>query len=72
MEYFGNPSKWIQEYQENFETMAPKQLFYVPYSDEVTAKDVKKAYEVFEHYIGSVENINEDNLPGMFDLFTEY
>ena len=71
LEYFGNPSKWIQEYQENFETMAPKQLFYVPYSDEVTAKDVKKAYEVFEHYIGSVENINEDNLPGMFDLFTD-
>ena len=66
----GDPSKW-QEYQDIFEDHIPRQLLNIPYTDEITPKHVKIAYEVFEYYIGSVKNINEDHLQGLIDLFTD-
>ena len=33
--------------------------------------DVKKAHELVEYYLGSVDNINEDNWQGMVDMFTD-
>ena len=70
LEELGDSSKW-QEYQDNFETKAPKALFNIHFNDDITTKDKEKAYKVFEHYIGSIESTNEDNLQGLFDLMTD-
>ena len=33
--------------------------------------DINKAHELVEYYLGSVDNINEDNWQGMVDMFTD-
>ena len=65
-----DPSKW-QEYQEDFERIVPRILFDIPFINEPTEADVAKSYQVIEHYIGSVDNLNENHLQGIFDVFTD-
>ena len=65
-----DPSIW-QDYQDDFEDIMPRILFDVPYINEITETDIAKSYQVVEHYIGSVDNINENNLQGIFDVFTD-
>ena len=70
LEQLADPSKW-QETQDNFEFVAPRLLFNIPYFNQITPSDVEKSYEIFEHYIGSIENLNENHLQGIFDIFTD-
>ena len=69
-EQLADSSKW-QEAQDNFEFIAPKLLFNIPYINQITPSDVEKSYEIFEHYIGSIDNLNENHLQGLFDIFTD-
>ena len=65
-----DPSKW-SNFRDNFDTIAPKMLFSIPYFDEITDLDLDRANKVFDHYIGSKVNIDEDHTDGIIELFTD-
>ena len=47
------------------------QIFNIGNASDITNQDVANAHALIEYYVGSVENINEENLQGMIDIFTD-
>ena len=39
--------------------------------DEVTDVDLYKSYTLLAFYIGGLENLNENHLQGVFDMYTD-
>ena len=59
-----DPSIWPM-IQENFDTVIPMQMFNIANASDITDIDVANAHKLIEYYVGSVENINEENLQGI-------
>ena len=59
------PALW-EDYRNNFDKKIPNMLF-----GKESAEDVKKAHKIVEHYVGSIDNINEEHMQGMVDMFTD-
>lgn len=64
-----NPEKW-SDLRENFDIYGPSYLFEIK-GREITANDIAKANQVVEFYIGSKENMNEEHLQGIIDMFSD-
>ena len=39
--------------------------------DEATEEDLSNSYKLLDFYIGGLENLNEDHLQGVFDMYTD-
>ena len=39
--------------------------------DEATDEDLSNSYKLLDFYIGGLENLNEDHLQSMFDMYTD-
>ena len=65
-----NSSLW-EDWRNNFDVLAPTYLFAIVDEKDITESDINKAHELLEYYVGSVENINEENWQGMIDMFTD-
>ena len=61
--YVLNPSLW-DVFQENFDTMAPTLLFNIGNASDITNIDVGNAHKLLEYYVGTIENINGENIQG--------
>ena len=55
----------------NFDTYGPKHLFNIANQSDIMPEDVEKAHKILEYYVGSIDNINEDHMQGMFDMLTD-
>ena len=65
-----NSTAW-NAYRNNFDIVGPMELFEIATEEEVTELDVKRAHELIEFYVGSIENIDEQHQQGMFDMMTD-
>ena len=65
-----DPSVWTN-FRENFDIFGPMQLFNIADPNEVTPKDVENAHRIVEEYLGSVDNIDENHIPGITDMYTD-
>jgi len=65
-----DPSLW-DDYRKNFDNFGPQLLFNIANASDITTEDVEKTHQIVEYYVGSLDNINEDHLQGMFDMFTD-
>ena len=65
-------SNW-EEYQTKFRENAPNQLFNFnrPNQSEVTVEMKDKTQKIVEYYVGSIDNITEENKQGIIDMFTD-
>ena len=61
--YVLNPSLWAM-FQENFDTIAPTLLFNIGNASDITNIDVENAHKLLEYYVGTIENINGENIQG--------
>ena len=65
-----DPSQW--DYSRNtFNISGPQLLFNIADKNEITQKDVDNAYKLLDYYVGTVDDINEENQEGMFKMFTD-
>ena len=39
--------------------------------DEATEEDLSNSYKLLDFYVGGLENLNEDHLQGVFDMYTD-
>ena len=66
------PEYW-DTYRETFETEGVQKLFQLV--GDPTPEDVKKAHEIINFYVGSIENVNShitnENIKGMVDFTTD-
>ena len=70
VEVLGNSSLW-DEFRENFNSAGTKSLFMIPFYSDITAEDVEKTKQIVEFYLGSYDDINEDNKLRIIDIFTD-
>jgi len=70
LELLADPTLW-EDYRNNFDVNGVQALFNIANISDITEQDVDKAHTLVEYYVGSMENINEENKHGMFDLFTD-
>ena len=72
LEPLSDPSLW-HEYQEDFDYVGPLFLFQNSILDEsrITEEDILNAKKVFEYYLGSIDNFNEEHKQEVFDMFTD-
>ena len=51
----------------------PSRLFNIANNSDITSTDMEKAYQVLEFYIGNdlENNINEEHMQGIIDMFTD-
>ena len=70
LEQLADPSTW-GDFQEFFNENAPRFLFNLPYTSEFTEKDQYNADEIVKHYIGSYDNMNEDHLEKVIEMFSD-
>ena len=64
------PGKW-DKLREKFETDGPGYLFNIANKSEIMDDDMDKMNKIVEYYIGSIDNINEEHMQGMFNMFTD-
>ena len=69
-EQIRDPSTW-NDYRENFEHFGPMRLFGIANQSEVTEKTVENMHKLVDYYVGSIENINEEHLQDLIDMFTD-
>ena len=43
----------------------------IPFYSDITAEDVEKTRQIVEFYLGSYDDINEDNKLRIIDIFTD-
>ena len=67
---FKYPGYW-DYMKNNIETFFPKVLFNIADESDITEQDVEKMYTVIEYYFGSVDNINEEHIQALIDMFTD-
>ena len=65
-----DPTLWDQ-LRNNFETLGPGYLFNIANQSEITSEDVEKMHEIVSFYVGSIDNINEEHMDAMIDMFTD-
>ena len=52
-------------------TIVPQLIFNIADRTDVTDTDIENAHKLLDYYIGSVENISEENVQGMVDMYTD-
>ena len=67
----GGDSKEWEEYRDDFNTTGTKTLFMIPFSSDITAQDVERTGKLVQYYLGSYDNIAEDNAPQLINMFSE-
>ena len=67
---FKDPQFW-DYMRNNIETFGPKVLFNIADESEITKEDVQNMYKVIQFYFGSVDNINEEHIQALIDMFTD-
>jgi len=70
LDMLANPALW-EDYRTNFDVRGVQALFNIANTSDITNEDVKNAHKLVEFYVGSMENIDDDHMQGMFDLFTD-
>ena len=66
----GNSTLW-DSFRENFNRTGTKSLFMIPFYSDITEEDVARTDQIVEFYLGSYDNITEDNKHKMIDIFTD-
>ena len=66
----GNSSLW-NDFRENFRTRGTKSLFMIPFYSDITEEDVERTDEIVKFYVGSYDNLTEDNQHRIIDIFTD-
>ena len=66
----GDPSQW-ESFREKFNRTGTKSLFMIPFYSDITEEDVGRTDQIVEFYVGSYDNITEDNKHRMIDMFTD-
>ena len=67
----GGDSKEWEEYRDDFNTTGTKTLFMIPFPSDITAQDVERTGKLVQFYLGSYDNITEDNAPQLINMFSE-
>ena len=67
----GGDSKEWDEYRADFNTTGTKTLFMIPFPSNITAQDVERTGKLVEFYLGSYDNITEDNAAQLINMFSE-
>ena len=65
-----DPNLW-QGFRNDFDIIGTSALFNIVNISDITPKDVEKAHKIVEYYVGSVDNINENHLQGIINMFTD-
>ena len=65
-----DPTLW-RYWQEQFETKVPFEYFGKYNQSDITEQDIKNIYKVIEHYVGSIENINDEHLQSLINSKTD-
>merc|ERR1712062_30203 len=66
----GDSDTWTQ-YRETFNSSGVRQVFMIPFDSDVTAEDRLRTDQLVEFYLGSYDNITEDNAQALIDLFSD-
>ena len=66
----GDRGEW-EEYREHFNTTGTKTLFMIPFLSDITPQDVERTNKLVQFYLGSYENITEDNAAQLINMFSE-
>ena len=61
----------FEKMQREWDTMWGPLLVGLHDLDEVTDVDLYKSYTLLAFYIGGLENLNENHLQGVFDMYTD-
>ena len=61
----------FEEHQEDWDTKWGPLLMGIHDLDEATDEDLSNSYKLLDFYIGGLENLNEDHLQSMFDMYTD-
>ena len=61
----------FEEHQENWDSKWGPLLMGFHDLDEATEEDLSNSYKLLDFYIGGLENLNEDHLQGVFDMYTD-
>ena len=65
-----DPTLW-RSWQDQFETKGPKEYFGRYNQSDITEHDIKNSYKVIEHYVGNIENINNEHLQSLINSKTD-
>ena len=65
-----DPSGW-SEFQDNFRANAPRKFLNIPYTRNFTDEDHYKAEEIVKYYVGSYDNMNEENMAKIIEMFSD-
>ena len=66
----GDSQEW-EEYRDDFNTTGTKTLFMIPFASDITAEDVERTGKLVQFYLGSYDNITEDNAAQLINMFSE-
>ena len=65
-----NTSSW-DLYREGFKDYGAKSLFMIPFLSDITAEDKQRTDRLVEFYLGSYDNITEQNAQALIDMFSD-
>ena len=65
-----DPTLW-DEFRKDFQTNGPRGLFNIANKSEITPEDIVKMNTIVEYYIGSFDNMNENHIQDIIDMFTD-
>ena len=65
-----DPTGW-ENFRNNFDILGPKLLFNIANPRDITPTDVQNALTIAEYYLGSIDNLNENHLDRIIDMFTD-
>merc|ERR1712066_8661 len=60
-----------EEYRNDFKINGTKNLFMIPFDSDVTDADIKKTERVLEYYVGTYDDITEENKFKLIDMYTD-
>jgi len=66
----GDSDTWA-EFREKFNSSGVRQLFMIPFDSDITAEDRLRTDQLVEFYLGSYDNITQDNAQALIDLFSD-
>ena len=61
----------FEEHQKDWDKKWGPLLMGIHDLDEATDEDLSNSYKLLDFYIGGLENLNEDHLQSMFDMYTD-
>ena len=70
MEQILVPSKW-KTLQDNFNPKLVKNMLNIADNENATSDEIERALKVVEFYVGSIDNINQENLQSVTDMYTD-